>query len=385
MTEYRRFISAMESSGKLSRSLEFIPDDEQLAERSARGLGLTRPELAILISYSKADLKEALVDSDVPEDSYLARELGTAFPAVLGKKYPAALTNHRLRREIIATQLANDLVNHMGITFLRRLQQSTGAPPSELARGYVVARDVFKLQAHFASIEALDYQVSAEVQLEMMDNLMRLGRRATRWFVRNRRSDLTPEREVAHFAPRVEALSAQFDSLLEGPVHAQWQGRFEAYVKAGVPEAIARLVAGTSHFFTLLGIIEAADTTGQPEQRVAQVFFALGSELQLPWFGQQINALPVETHWQALARASYRDDLEAQARTMTVSVLRDCDEETSPETLVKEWVATNPLMVKRWRIMLSDLKSAGGGDYPMVAVAMRELLDLAQVSTHVVN
>jgi glutamate dehydrogenase len=385
MTEYRRFISAMESSGKLSRSLEFIPDDEQLTERSARGLGLTRPELSILISYSKADLKEALVASGVPEDSYLARELGTAFPSVLEKKYPAALNNHRLWREIIATQLANDLVNHMGITFLRRLQQSTGSLPSELARGYVVARDVFKLQAHFASIESLDYQVTSEIQLEMMDNLMQLGRRATRWFVRNRRSDLTPEREVAHFAPIVETLAAQFDSLLEGQVHGQWQARFEAYMTAGVPEAIARLVAGTSHCFTLLGIIEAADATGQPEQRVAQVFFALGSELQLPWFGQQINGLPVDNHWQALARESYRDDLDAQARMMTVSVLHDCDEESTPEALVKEWVATNPLMVKRWRVMMSDLKNASGGDYPMVAVAMRELLDLAQASRHAVN
>ncbi|MBL4610364.1 MAG: NAD-glutamate dehydrogenase [Pseudomonas sp.] len=380
MTEYRRYISQMESSGKLSRSLEFIPEDDQLAERTARGQGLTRPELSILISYSKADLKESLVDSDVPEDSYLARELGTAFPAVLEKKYPDALHSHRLRREIISTQLANDLVNHMGITFLRRLQQSTGSPPSELARAYVVARDVFRLKTHFAAIEALDYQVPAEVQLELMDDLMRLGRRATRWFVRNRRNNLEPEREIGHFAPRVASLAEQFDALLEGPVRKQWQARFEAYAEAGVPEPIARLVAGTTHFFTLLGIIEAADTTGQPETRVAQVFFALGSELRLPWFGQQINALPVDNHWQALARESYRDDLDAQARSMTVSVLHECTEDASPEVLVKEWVERNPLMVQRWRSMLSDLKNAGGGDYPMVAVAMRELLDLAQAS-----
>jgi glutamate dehydrogenase len=290
-----------------------------------------------------------------------------------------------LRREIISTQLANDLVNHMGIPFLRRLPQSTGSPPSDLARGYVVAGDVFKLKSHFASIEALDYQVPAEVQLELMDDLMRLGRRATRWFVRNRRRDLDPEREIAHFAPRVEALAEQFDSLLEGPVRAQWEARFEAYSKAGVPEPIARLVAGTTNFFTLLGIIEAADTTGQPEQRVAQVFFALGSELRLPWFGQQINGLSVDNHWQALARESYRDDLDAQARSMTVSVMHDCDQSLSPDVLVKEWVARNPLMVKRWRTMLSDLKNAGGGDYPMIAVAMRELLDLAQASRHTVN
>jgi glutamate dehydrogenase len=380
MSEYRRFISAMEASGKLSRSLEYIPEDDQLAERTAQGLGLTRAELSVLISYSKGDLKEALVATDVPEDAYLARELETAFPAVLAKKYAPALSRHRLRREIIATQLANDLVNHMGITFLRRLEQSTGAVAGEIVRAYVVARDVFGLKAHFAAIEALDYQVPAEVQLELMDDLMRLGRRATRWFIRNRRGELNAEREVAHFAPRIEALALQFDSLFEGPVRAVWETKFNGYVEAGVPEDIARIVAGTGHFYTLLGIIEAADATGQPTELVAQLFFALGSELQLPWFAQQVNNLPVDNHWQALARESYRDDLDWQTRSMTIAVLQLANEGDTVEQLVQKWTELNPFLVQRWRAMLTDLKSAGAGDYPMVAVAMRELLDLAQAA-----
>lgn len=382
MAEYRRFISAMESVGKLSRSLEFIPEDDQLAERSAQGLGLTRPELSILISYSKGDLKQALAASHVPEDAYLARELDTAFPATLLKKHRQALSSHRLKREIIATQLANDLVNHMGITFLRRLEQSTGALPCDIARAYVVARDVFKLRSHFAAVEALDHKVPARVQMELMTDLMRLGRRATRWFLRNRRSQLSPEAEVACFAPRIQALAEQFDSLFEGPVRTQWEARYETYVESGVPEAIARLVAGTGHFYTLLGIIEAADATGQPAELVAQLFFALGSELQLPWFASQINNLPVENHWQALARESYRDDLDWQTRTMTESVLQLAGKQASVAPMIEQWLQLNPFLVQRWRAMLGELKSAGMGDYPMVAVAMRELLDLAQAARH---
>ncbi|RHW20911.1 NAD-glutamate dehydrogenase [Pseudomonas jilinensis] len=378
MGEYRRFITEMENSGKLSRALEFIPDDEQLAERVAQGKGLTRAELSVLISYSKADLKERLIASDVPEDSYVARELNTAFPATLVNKYASALRNHRLRREIIATQLANNLVNHMGITFLRRLEQSTGALPSDIAKAYVVARDVFRLMEHFAAIEALDHQVPAEVQMELMDDLTRLGRRATRWFIRNRRGALDPAREVEHFAPRIAALAEQFDSLFEGPVRALWEAKFSSYVDAGVPDEIARLVAGTGHFYTMLGIIEAADATGQPTERVAQVFFSLGSELQLPWFAQQVTGLPVDNHWQALARESYRDDLDWQIRTMTVSALQSADARQPVGQLVETWVERNQTLVQRWRAMLIDLKSAGSGDYPMVAVAMRELLDLAQ-------
>ncbi|PRB81350.1 NAD-glutamate dehydrogenase [Pseudomonas sp. MYb185] len=377
MVEYQRFISGMEASGKLSRSLEFLPDDEQLADRAGKGLGLTRPELSVLISYSKADLKEQLVDSAVPEDPWLAREMATAFPPRLVREQTAALAHHRLRREIIATQLANNLVNHMGITFLRRLEQSTGASPGQIVAAYVVARDVFKLMEQFHSIEQLDHQLSAAIQLELMDELMRLARRATRWFIRRRGKELQPAAEVEHFAPQIQALGERFDGMLEGSVHELWQTRFDHYTAAGVPAPIARLVAGTVHFYTMLGMITAADTTGQPVERVAQVFFTLGSELQLTWFGSQINALPVGSHWQALAREAYRDELENQLGSITVTALQMSEPETPVAELVSTWLERNHAPVQRWQELLNELRSAGQSDYPMTAVAMRELTDLA--------
>ena len=378
MSEYRRFISTMESSGKLDRALEYIADDEQLAERAARGKGLTRPELSVLVSYAKADLKESLAESGIADDGYLTAELHSAFPAVLGKKYAEALAGHRLRSQIIATQLANNLVNHMGITFLRRLQQSTGASVGEIAKAYVVGRDVFALMDSFAAIEALDHQVPAAIQLELMDDLMRLGRRATRWFIRNRRTALDPAHEVAHFAPRIAELAQDFEGRLQGPVLAQWQEKVDHYTAAGVPAELARRVAATGQFYTMLGIIEAADAVARPPERVAEVFFALAGALQLPWFAQQVNNLSVDNHWQALARESYRDDLDWQTRAMAVSALQVAEPDATTEALLATWMACNSSMVERWQSMLVELKSAGGGDYPMVAVAMRELLDLAQ-------
>ena len=378
MGEYRRFINAMEATGKLNRSLEFIAADDTLAERATQGGGLTRPELSVLISYSKADLKETLAASDLPDDPYMSRELKTAFPPMLVDRHGDALEGHRLRREIIATQLANNLVNHMGITFLRRLEQSTGAPPGDIARAYVVGRDVFGLAEQFARIEALDYQIPAGIQMDLMDDLMRLGRRSARWFIRNRRLDLEPAQEVAHFAPRIAELTEKADVLFEGPVREVWEARFDRYRQAGVPESIARFVAGTGHFFTMLGIIEAADETGQATERVAQVFFSLGSELQMPWFTQVVTGLQVDNHWQALARESYRDDLDWQVRSMTVSALQLAGDDLTAQEIVELWMERNQFLIQRWRVMLAELRSATNLDYPMVAVAMRELLDLAQ-------
>jgi glutamate dehydrogenase len=138
----------------------------------------------VLISYSKIDLKEQLLNSLVPDDDYLTRDMETAFPPTLVSKFAEAMRRHRLKREIVSTQIANDLVNHMGITFVQRLKESTGMSPANVAGAYVIVRDIFHLPHWFRQIEGLDYQVSADVQLELMDELMRLGRRATRWFLR---------------------------------------------------------------------------------------------------------------------------------------------------------------------------------------------------------
>lgn len=376
MAEYRRFISTMEASGKLNRELEALPTDDQLAERGINGLGLTRPELAVLVSYAKADLKERLLDTCTPDDPWLARELLHALPQKLVQEHGTAVTRHKLRREIIATQLANNLVNHMGITFLRRLEQSTGASIGQTMSAYVVARDVFKLMELFSSIEELDNQLPAAVQLELMQELVRLTRGATRWFIRRRGPELRAATEVAHFAPQIQALNDGFEKLLEGSVRESWQERFEYYTAAGVPTAIARQVAATVHFYTMLGVINAADATGQPVEKVAQVLFALGSELQLPWLSEQINALSTSSQWEALAREAYRDQLESHLGAMTVAVLQNSQPDTPATELLADWLQHNQLLKQRWDALLSDLRSAGSSDYPMIAVAMRELADL---------
>ncbi|WP_445940884.1 NAD-glutamate dehydrogenase [Pseudomonas sp.] len=376
--EYKRLMSALEAAGKLDRALEFLPTDDELSERTAKGLGLTRPELSVLISYSKIDLKESLLKSLVPDDEYLAREMETAFPPLLATKFGEPMRRHRLKREIVSTQIANDLVNHMGITFVQRLKESTGMSAANVAGAYVIVRDLFRLPHWWQQIEALDYKVSADLQLQLMDELMRLGRRATRWFLRNRRNDLDAARDVAHFAPRIEALVGRLDELLEGPAREHWLARFQAYVEAGVPEELARVVAGTSHLYTLLPIIEASDVTGQEPDRVAAAYFAIGGSLELSWYLQQITSLPVENNWQALAREAFRDDLDWQQRAITVSVLQMAEGPADIEERVGVWLDQHRRLVDRWKVMLGELRAATNTDYAMYAVANRELMDLAQ-------
>ncbi|QXH59623.1 NAD-glutamate dehydrogenase [Pseudomonas azerbaijanorientalis] len=377
IAEYKRLMNDLEGRGKLDRAIEFLPSEEAINERVAQGHGLTRAELSVLISYSKIDLKEQLLGSLVPDDDYLTRDMETAFPPTLVSKFSVAMRRHRLKREIVSTQIANDLVNHMGITFVQRLKESTGMSPANVAGAYVIVRDIFHLPHWFRQIENLDYQVAADVQLELMDELMRLGRRATRWFLRARRNEQNAARDVAHFGPHLKELGLKLDELLSGEIRETWQRRYQAYVEAGVPELLARMVAGTSHLYTLLPIIEASDVTGQDPAEVAKAYFAVGSALDITWYMQQISALPVENNWQALAREAFRDDVDWQQRAITISVLQQGDGTQDVEARLSLWMAQHEGLIERWRAMLVEIRAASGTDYAMYAVANRELLDLA--------
>ena len=210
-----------------------------------------------------------------------------------------------------------------------------------------------------------------------MQELVRLARGATRWFIRRRGPELDASAEVAHFAPLIQQLGDGFEAMLEGSVKELWQERYDYYIAAGVPAGIARQVAATVHFYTMLGVINAADATGQPAGKVAKVLFALGSGLQLPWLSGQINALPATTQWQALAREAYRDQLESHLGAMTTVLLQKGQADASAAQLVSDWRQHNQSLVERWDALLCELRNAGASDYPMIAVAMRELADLS--------
>ena len=382
LDEYVRLMREYETHGKLNRALEFLPNEDVLMERRAASQGLTRPELAVLISYTKADLKEQLNHPDIHDDEYVASILHTAFPQAFCDRFAEPLSHHRLRREIIATQLANDMVNYMGITFVNRLHDSTGASMSDIARSYITARDIFALPEHWQAITALDYHISTEEQEDMMADLMRLVRRASRWFLRNRRAKIDIGAEVARFQPAVQSIAAELGRTLKGSALERWQEVYNRRVEAGVPETLAALTAGAANLYSALGIIEAAAQTGRDIRQVAEAYFEMGEHLSLNWFIQQVNALPSNSHWEALARETLRDDLDWQQRALTVGILGTQEDGITLAESIAQWEEEYASLVARWANMLNELKAADSLEFTMLSVALRELLDLAQASRH---
>ncbi|HEY3698458.1 MAG TPA: NAD-glutamate dehydrogenase domain-containing protein, partial [Spongiibacteraceae bacterium] len=320
--EYQRLIQRMEASGHLNRALEFIPDDDVLIERKLAGKSLTRPELAVLISYTKAQLKSELAVLAIADDPLLSQALYRGFPAQLREKYGAAIEHHRLRREIIATQIAGDMIDLMGITFVERMMQSTGAHSVDIARAFTIAREILALPARWRELELLDNQIDAQTQAELMAIQMRLVRRATRWFIRNRRMKLEPQREVERFAPKLAALYNELPDLLIGRVREDYLARYQYFIEQRVPDAIAVDAAIANVLYPCIGVIDAAGELDTSIKKVAEVYFVLAQELELDLFAKQIADLKVDNHWQAQAREAFRDDLEWQMRKLAVGAIR---------------------------------------------------------------
>jgi len=380
LDEQARMMRALERAGKLDRQLEFLPDREGLAQRRAAGLGLTRPELAVLLAYSKVTLEEELVASEVPEDPYLSNDLERYLPATLRERFAEQIRRHPLRREIIVTYVINSMVNRVGSTFAHRLHEETGADAPDVARAYTVAREVFDMRRLWKEMSQLDNKVDSAVQNAVMIEAKRLMERAALWFLRNRRQPMDIAATVTQFGPGVKAMAEQLPHLLakadlDGVVEAA-----EGFAREGVPEELAARAASLDALFSGLNVIEVASACGEPVEAVAGVWFALGAKLDLHWLRNQIAGLPAETRWQALAKGALRDDLYSEQRDLTAQVLRLGSGAGDAETRIDAWLDENRSSVARSQELLEDLREAESLDIAMLSVALREIRNLNQTS-----
>ena len=371
--EYLRMLDCWERDDMIDRTLEFLPSNEALQERSARGAGLTRAELSVLIAYSKGILKEALVESDIISDPLLSGLLAKAFPDEFVDRYRDELSGHALRREIVATQWANDLVNHMGPSYLYRLDEASGASVEEVVRAYAAAREIFSLAELWEEIEVLDYDVSPDVQHGMMYDLSRLVRRGSRWLLRNCREELSDlPKLVARFKIGVQEVSYLLHDLLQEAALGHWEKRQCFLVSENVPEDLAGQIASSSGLYSSFGVIYASEQTGESIATAAKIYFSASDHLELHWLSYRIRGLVVEDHWQARARDSFRDELHMLQRKLTVQILR-MDRAGGVENHIDYWMAQRSRQVKRWQVVLEELRAAGTQDYSMYPVVLWEL------------
>ncbi|MFF5427166.1 MULTISPECIES: NAD-glutamate dehydrogenase [unclassified Streptomyces] len=373
---HQRFMRRLGRDGALDRGLEFLPNDRQIRELLNSGKGLSQPELAVLLAYTKITVADELIGTELPDDPYLRELLHAYFPTLLREKFPEAIDGHALRREIITTVLVNDTVNTGGSTFLHRLREETGASIEEIVRAQTAARAIFRLSQVWDAVEDLDNRVPADVQTRMRLHSRRLVERGTRWLLNNRPQPLRIGETIDFFAERVERVWAQLPQLLRGADLEWYQSILDELTGVGVPEELALRVAGFSSAFPILDIVAIADRSGTEALAVAEVYYDLADRLRITDLMDRIIELPRSDRWQSMARASIREDLFAAHAALTSDVLAAGDDSATPEERFKAWEDKNAAILGRARTTLEEIQGSDTFDLANLSVAMRTMRTL---------
>ncbi|WP_436786811.1 NAD-glutamate dehydrogenase [Yinghuangia sp. YIM S10712] len=372
---HMRYLRKLVRDGHLNREIEFLPTDRQLRERQQAGVGLTGPELAVLLAYTKIVFAQELLASDLPDDPFLRAELHRYFPSALREKFGAQIDAHALRREIITTRVVNDLVNLGGISFIFRLREESGAAAAEIARAHLASRQIYRADDILEQIKALDNQVPASVQTKMRLHMRRLVERSTRWMLGNRR-EIDIAEQIAFFAEGVADVVAHLPKLLRGSDLAWMDKMYAEFTEAGVPHDLATVAAGFSTSYAALDIVEVARDSGHGVIEVAEVYFDLADRLPIAYLLERIVELPRDDRWKSMARASLREDLYAAQAGLTFDVLSSGGPDATPEMRFKAWEERNASVINRARTTLEELREAESYDLATLSVAMRVIRTL---------
>lgn len=376
--EASRLIRALEREGDLDRGFEFLPDDEALNKREAAGIGLTRPELAVLLSYAKLGLYDDILASDIPDDPSLVRDVANYFPEPIRARFADLIPGHRLRREIIATYVANSTVNRAGPTFVREVAEAAGAPPAEIVKAYLISRTVFGLSRLWREIEALDNKAGAAVQTRLNLDILRLLKRSAIWLLRNGFGPLGIASTTERFQGGIEALAVGLPRFVPEGTGARIEREVQRAAEAGVPAPLARAIASLESLYSGCDIVSIATDGNRSVEEVAQVYFALGHRLGLDWLRRSASALPAESEWQSRAAASIVDDLYVQQRALTLRIVEGTGGGRDAAASTARWREANDRSVTRAESVVAELRSAGTADLAMLTVAVREIRALAE-------
>jgi len=352
----QRLIQTLEGRGLLDRTVEFLPDDMQLAERRRRAQPLTRPELAVLLAYAKLALYDSLVDSSVPDDPYLARELGRYFPAAIAQRYPDALEHHRLHREIIATQLANSMINRGGSSLMVRIADQTGTAPGAIACAFAAVRDTYGMTALNTAIDGLDNLVSGKLQLELYAAVQDLLLDRIIWFLRNVDLSKGLADVVAHYREGIAAVAGSLDRALSPEGQGARAARRRDLAAAGVPDDVAGRIADLVPLAAAPDIVLVSDRTGKPVAEVAATYFAAGMFFQLDRIARAASNIAIVDYFDRLALDRARDSIGDAERRLTAAMVGNG---LAGSGAVEAWIAPRRNEVERIRLAIHEIASSG--------------------------
>ena len=375
---YERLMQWLESAADLNRELEFLPSTVELEERRSSGGAMTTPELSVLAAYSKIQLANALTESDLAEDPYFAETLRRYFPEKLVERFGDQLESHPLRKEIIATVIANDIVNVGGITYVFRAMEETGASEVQIAKVFCALREVYGFDRQFDAINAQPAGTSLKHWGRQHHDMRRLLDRATRWFINRVDEELLVTEAITRFQDTVTELRKALPSILRGNDLERFNEWRDEALGFGIPELRASMWATQFESYALLDIAEYVHRTSIAPAKVAETYFVLYDLFGVDSLLNRITKLPRSDRWQALARAAMRDDLYTTIMDLTGNILDAHGDIEDPAERVAAWEEANAANLDRAKTMFEEVNSLERDDMASLSVALRLLRSIVR-------
>ncbi len=373
--EIGRVITGLERSGLLDRDLEYLPDEVEIEERKARKQGMTRPELAVVLSYAKIDVYNALTSHKETLADFLKTHPMRYFPEVLRRRYAEFIPTHRLSPQILATLISNDIVNRMGPAFVKRVQLDTGADVVTIARAYTVARQIVRAGALNRTIEELDNVIPASAQMSMLFELSRTQRHATYWLIEHYGDYVDIDGLVDRLKDGMATVYGRTGPIMSAAARERHAKAMNNYIEMGVPEKLADKMAALLLTRAALDITDLAVTYKRDVMQSAQVYSLFNDRLGIFALHAGAEDVKVKGRWQAMARSNLRDEFFQIRRDMAADILKKRSKKNM-EQLVDEWLQQRSEQVERFVSMLDEMKLRGVFDIAALSVAAKELREL---------
>lgn len=374
------FIQDLEREGILQRDIEYLPDHDEIAERMRIGKGLTRPEMCVMFAYAKIALTSELLNSDIPDNPKMHSWLLDYFPDILANKYHTEILRHRLSREIIATMMANSLINRMGPTFIKTLMNKTGARVDQVVQAYIVVRDAYQLRDMWDGIEALDGKVPAQIQLKAMKEIAQLSEHGITWFLTRLGRDINIEKDSKTFGSKIQELSKSLSSLLTNDLKENIKQRQDRTKRDGLPSGLSKQVAQIPVLSSACDIIRISIDQKVDLKDAARTYFELGERFHMDWLRQKVRFLSKEDHWENDAANGILDQLYRCQAGLAARILKDLKGKKidSKTSLVEKWFEDNQSSTRQLDQLFSELRHAGTVDLTMLVVVEQRLRTLYQ-------
>ena len=373
-------INTLENKGLLDREIEFLPSEVELKARQQNGEGLYSPELCVLLSYSKIDLYQQLLTSDILDDPWLADVMVHYFPKQLQKMDAKYMDNHQLKREIIGTVLTSQIVDRMGATFMMRMNEDTGGDVSAIALAYFLVVELFNLNNLWQAIDDHDSLVHADEQLKALKSIWSFVRQGVRWVLNNIGHSIDLQAQLEQLKTGVNQFVGDFEQHITAADAQVYQRENKSLLDKGFGKPIAKQLAALPYINAALDVVKVANDEKVTVKSAADMFFPLGQYLNLVWLHSMVEKLPVDSHWHVHARGDLRDDLSEHHAELTAALIRRYGTKNSAQEVMDQWLHDQQKMVNNMKQLMTNIKSEKQADYATVMVAVNSLSNLVSAT-----